>query len=158
MWKRAAVHAAAGNHQAGFFDLKHLSNLQPSYPGILQALQQAAQRCAEQRRLQTRVTAPERCYTRIRRGQPTGAGWGNASRQAQQGGVKQYDMCDVLGLRSSASTEEIKRAYRKLAAKYHPDKWMQASAEERGAAEERFKAVGAAYLALMAGVQHQSTS
>jgi molecular chaperone DnaJ len=31
------------------------------------------------------------------------------------------DYYDVLGLTRGASTQEIKRAYRKLARKYHPD-------------------------------------
>ena len=32
------------------------------------------------------------------------------------------DYYDVLGVKKNASTDEIKRAYRKLAKKYHPDR------------------------------------
>jgi len=46
---------------------------------------------------------------------------------------------DVLGVGKSASADEIKRAYRKLAAKYHPDRNKESNAEEQ------FKEVGEAY-------------
>jgi DnaJ-class molecular chaperone len=50
---------------------------------------------------------------------------------------------EILGLRENASTEEIRRAYRKLALHYHPDR-------NRGdaTAEERFKAISEAYAVL----------
>lgn len=51
---------------------------------------------------------------------------------------------EVLGVSKTVETEEIKRAYRKLAVKYHPDK-NPGDTE----AEERFKELGEAYEILM---------
>ena len=47
---------------------------------------------------------------------------------------------DVLGVSKTASADEIKKAYRTLAFKYHPDR-NQGNAE----AEEKFKQISAAY-------------
>ena len=47
---------------------------------------------------------------------------------------------DTLGVQKGASAEEIKKAYRKLAAQYHPDK-----NPGDAAAEEKFKEVQNAY-------------
>lgn len=52
------------------------------------------------------------------------------------------DYYSVLGLTRNATEADIKKAYRKLALKWHPDKH---SAEQRGAAEEKFKEVTEAY-------------
>ena len=49
------------------------------------------------------------------------------------------DYYKIIGLKRDASQDEIKRAYRKLARKYHPD------VSKEKDAEERFKEVGEAY-------------
>jgi molecular chaperone DnaJ len=54
--------------------------------------------------------------------------------------VAQRDLYSVLGVDKKASPEEIKKSYRKLARKYHPDRNPGDSQ-----AEERFKEVSAAY-------------
>ncbi len=54
------------------------------------------------------------------------------------------DYYEVLEVTRSTTTEEIKRSYRKLAVKYHPDK----NPNDPGA-EERFKELGEAYDVLM---------
>jgi molecular chaperone DnaJ len=50
------------------------------------------------------------------------------------------DYYDVLGINKSASPEEIKSAYRKLAVKYHPDK-----NPDNKSAEDKFKEASEAY-------------
>ncbi|QXE89869.1 DnaJ domain-containing protein [Geomonas subterranea] len=57
--------------------------------------------------------------------------------------MAQNDYYEVLGLKKGASAEEIKRAYRKLAVKYHPDK----NPGDKQA-EERFKEINEAYAVL----------
>lgn len=53
--------------------------------------------------------------------------------------MKYKDYYEVLGLERSASQEDVKRSYRKLARKYHPD------VSKHTDAEDRFKELGEAY-------------
>ncbi|MCR5066048.1 MAG: TerB family tellurite resistance protein [Bacteroidales bacterium] len=51
----------------------------------------------------------------------------------------------VLGLDSSATNDEVKKAYRRLAMKYHPDRVENLGEEVRRNAEEQFKKINEAY-------------
>jgi DnaJ family protein A protein 2 len=53
--------------------------------------------------------------------------------------VKETKFYDLLGLAPTASSDEIRRAYKKLALKYHPDKNKEADAQEK------FKSISVAY-------------
>ena len=54
--------------------------------------------------------------------------------------MSQRDFYDILGVSRSAGIDEIKKAYRKLAVKYHPDK----NPNDKEA-EEKFKEISAAF-------------
>jgi len=54
------------------------------------------------------------------------------------------DYYDILGVTKSASSEEIKKAYRKQALEWHPDRHK----EDKEAAEKRFKEINEAYQVL----------
>ena len=51
----------------------------------------------------------------------------------------------LLSLPINASDEEVKKAYKKLAIKYHPDKQNGCSDEEKKEAESKFKEIAEAY-------------
>jgi len=51
----------------------------------------------------------------------------------------------ILEIERSASDEDIKKAYRKMAMKYHPDKVSQLGEDYRKSAEEKFRKVNGAY-------------
>lgn len=54
----------------------------------------------------------------------------------------------ILGITSDATDEEVKKAYRKMAVQYHPDKVATLGEDVQKAAEEKFKAVSQAYEAI----------
>ena len=56
--------------------------------------------------------------------------------------TRKSDYYDVLGIARNASDEEIKKAFRKLALEYHPDR------NKKAGAEERFKQINEAYQVL----------
>ena len=54
----------------------------------------------------------------------------------------------TLGVPRSATSAEIRKAYRKLTLRWHPDKWASADAAQQVAAENRFKELAAAWAVL----------
>jgi DnaJ like chaperone protein len=52
---------------------------------------------------------------------------------------------ETLGVSENASADEIKKAYRKLSMKYHPDKVRHLGEEFQKIAEEKMKEINAAH-------------
>jgi DnaJ like chaperone protein len=51
----------------------------------------------------------------------------------------------TLGIDETASNDEIKKAYRKMAVKHHPDKFNQLGEEQQIAAKKKFQKIQEAY-------------
>ena len=60
----------------------------------------------------------------------------------------------ILELQNNASDEEVKKAYKKMAIKYHPDKHANSNEEEKKQAEEKFKKIAEAYEVLTNKEKH----
>ena len=73
-----------------------------------------------------------------------GTGGSGSSRSSSSTGYTK-DPYKVLGLDSSATDEEIKKAYRRLAMKYHPDKVEGLGEEVKKNAEAQFREINEAY-------------
>jgi DnaJ like chaperone protein len=51
----------------------------------------------------------------------------------------------ILEITEKASNDEVKKAYRRMAVKYHPDKVSHLGPEHQNAAKEKFQSVSTAY-------------
>ena len=80
-----------------------------------------------------------------------GAGGGPSSQDSQGAGTghggedRRKDAYMVLDLPRNASQEEVKKAFRQLSNKYHPDKVSHLGDEFKELAEKRFKEIQEAY-------------
>ena len=54
----------------------------------------------------------------------------------------------ILGVAENATQDEIRSSYKKLALRWHPDRWVSGTDEEKKKAEDEFKKIGEAYSVL----------
>ncbi|MBR1785445.1 MAG: TerB family tellurite resistance protein [Bacteroidales bacterium] len=73
------------------------------------------------------------------------AGYSGGSRQGSSSGSYSKDPYRVLGIDSSATDDEVRKAYRRMAMKYHPDKVAGMSEEIQRNAAEQMKEINQAY-------------
>ena len=123
--EHAAAHVASaqllralGRHEAAFLALERARQLRPDDLGLAELVQEAA-------RLALRGDG-EAGGEDVLAGAPAGA-------------------LETLGLRPGATQADAKRAYRRLAAKWHPDKWAARPAEAQTKAAAMFRAIKGAY-------------
>lgn len=73
----------------------------------------------------------------------------------QEEAKKEKDFYYVLGVSRTATDDQIKSKYKELALKFHPDKCMHLDADEKAAAEHKFKSIGTAYHTLLDAVKRR---
>lgn len=72
-------------------------------------------------------------------------GFHHRTNTTNNNGISLENSYKVLGINKSATESEIKKAYRKLAVKYHPDKVAQLGEEFQKGAKEKFQKVQDSY-------------
>jgi hypothetical protein len=154
LWSRAEAHMVAGSPMGACLSLMQLQQLQPDYPGLQAALQDAA-RSAAASRPPPRLAASRQQQVpgQPGRGHPTSsAGYQRVRRGGSFAPARAATLVAeaelVLGVPPGASPAAIRGAWKVAAAKWHPDKWVQRPPSEQAAAEEKFKQAAAAYQAL----------
>lgn len=137
---RAAAAAKLGRHEESLADAELAISMDASYT---KAYVRRAQAHQELKQYDAAVRDLEQ-VAEMEEGYP---GLGEMLRDARLAlkRSKRVDYYGVLGVEADAGEDGIKKAYRKAALKYHPDK---VGEEEREAAEAQFKLVGEAFAVL----------
>ncbi|KAG7673318.1 hypothetical protein Ndes2526B_g03243 [Nannochloris sp. 'desiccata'] len=124
---RADLNKQVGKYLEYFLDVQRLKTCAPDAPGLGELLQDAARLCS---------SSQSSCEN----------GENGSDNNCRSNGGGPLSAYKILGVKPHAGHAEIRKAYLKLAAECHPDKWAATGSEaERSNAEERFKRVQSAY-------------
>lgn len=140
---RAAAYSKLGKNQEAVDDCNQALELDPSY---LKALLRRAQLYMNLEKYEEAVRDYEKAHQMDDENSDTVQKLRNAKLEHKKSLRKDY--YKILSIKKDASDDEIKKAYRKLALKYHPDKNQDGTPEEKEAAEKTFKDIGEAYSVL----------
>ena len=158
--RRGELRARCGDRSRALEDLGAAQRLDASGP----VGQEAQRRVAELRKEQAReaanaaagAKAGSQGWDRARANYGPGAGssgYGSSSSSSRGGGgagtfsaaAKTPNYYDVLGLESGCDADAIRKAYKKLCLKYHPDKHASSPAADKAKAQQSFIEVQKAY-------------
>jgi len=133
----ARAHIAAGDHAAAQVAARRVLKFSPNGIGGLSALGDAL---IGLEKFDEAVNVWRQAAQQDQQNQALREGLARAEAALKQSKTKNY--YKILGVARSANEREIKRAYRKLALEFHPDKVKEA---EREAAELKFQEIAEAY-------------
>lgn len=140
---RAAAYSKLGKNQEALDDCNRALELDPNY---LKVLLRRAQIYMTMEKYEDAVRDYEKAHQMDEDNSDTASRLRNAKLELKKSLRKDY--YKILGVAKDASDDEIKKAYRKLALKYHPDKNQDGTPEEKEASEKMFKDIGEAYSVL----------
>ena len=116
---RSKVRQKLKDYHGAMADLSILQSINASTPGLFKMMQKIACTILETKDSAYRIKSVKR---------RTG-----------------FDPFGVLGIPGDSDELAIRRAYRQLAAQWHPDKWLQKTEEQQEAASMKFKEIKMAY-------------
>ena len=140
---RAAAYSKLGKNKEALEDCTSALDLDPNY---LKALLRRAQIYMTMEKYEEAVRDYEKAHQMDEDNSDTVSKLRNAKLELKKSLRKDY--YKILAVAKDASDDEIKKSYRKLALKYHPDKNQDGTPEEKEAAEKMFKDIGEAYSVL----------
>lgn len=136
---RAQAYIAIKDYEHAIGDCTEALRLDPSY---VKAMKIRAKAYAGAEKWEDAI----RDYKKVAESNPSEPGIQEDIRRAEleQKKAQRKDYYKILGVPKDASEQDIKKAYRKLAIKYHPDK-----NRDGEAGDEKFKEIGEAYETLI---------
>jgi len=143
-FNRSVVHAKLGNKTEAVEDSGRTISLDPTY---YKAWAKRASLHMEDKRYGEAVRDYEEAY-RLKNSPEAFRNLEDAKKKKRKNESRKPNHYLVLGLERTAGYEDIKKAYRKKAREFHPDKHANASEEEREEMEGRMKDIAAAHSCL----------